>query len=136
MRKQELLDYVRMAVGHYGPMVGLAGWNIEFEWLDPEVEDTYAMCFPTQGRRHAILKVSSAVRDLDIDLINMIVLHELLHAVHTPATDVIRLAVAESDTSQETYDVLWSCFINQIEYMVDQLACSLVDSLPSPPAKT
>jgi hypothetical protein len=127
-------DYFTLAdyVVKIGGLLWLSDWTITVSDEPPTEPDTQAVILPTEGRKHAILRVQRDFRyALSLKEQRQSITHELLHLHHVPASDVIRLDLLTALT-QGTYDVVFAAFKRMMEYAADGIADAVNGYFPLP----
>lgn len=111
----------------------LSDWDVRLKVEEgPEDPEALAQVIPTYGRKVAGLKLApDLLEDYEAKEISNTLVHELLHIVLAPVTDVIRADLnAFGGLTQREYDGLWHYYARECEFAVDHLAMVLGPLVP------
>jgi hypothetical protein len=111
----------------------LIDWELFIHDDPPEEDGIAAKVDPTEGRKHAVLYFSSNFMSRDPEDQRGIIVHELLHLHHIPASDIIRLDLWDSRCiSNDAYKIVFGAFKRQMEYCVDGITDAIAPLFPLP----
>jgi hypothetical protein len=117
-------------IGDLAARMGLGHWDI-YVGSEIAAKDTNAHVDTSHGREVAWIcfprrwwKRSPEERRNDV-------VHELIHVVHRPQTNVVRVALRESGyLPKRAFRILWATFTEHTEVMVDHLAAIIAPTMP------
>ena len=114
--QKELGRYVRWL----GNELGLRDWtfNLYYEITDPDEQDSYAICFPTYGRKRADIHFCTDFRDLKPDVQRHVIVHELVHCHFAAAQELPRVELSKH-LGQTAYDIFMGAYRQAQEYGID-----------------
>lgn len=110
--------------------LGLRDWHLFLTHIPPDDEDADGICTPTEGRKHATIKVCRDFKEqLKPDAQRAVIIHELLHCHFQAAVDMVRVDLPRL-LGQPAYDVFFPAFRRSMEYAVDGITDAIADKFP------
>jgi hypothetical protein len=125
--QKELGRYVRWM----GDELSLRDWtfNLYYKIDDPEEQDSYAICFPTYGRKHTDIHFCTDFRDLKPEAQRHTVVHELLHCHFAAAQEFVRVELGRH-LGQGAYNIFMGAYRQSQEYGIDGVTEAIAKKYP------
>jgi hypothetical protein len=130
---EALADYVDKVRAQ----MNLGQWNLKLAH-DPPPEsddpatDVTAEIKPIAGRYMATIRVAIGFWEEKPEDQRTVIVHELAHLYHQPATEPIRAGGILKQLGQATYDVLWAEVQRGAELLTDHVTTVMADWMPLP----
>lgn len=123
--RQELGKYIR----HIANEMELRDWHINLPNKDPQRETADAEVRPTYGRKYASIFLRDSIRDMDLEYIRYMIVHELTHLHFAVLQDQAEDDLNHVISSGEEH-MFFQNFKRNVEYTIDGCAQAIAKHMP------